>query len=323
MDSSISALYVTKWTRNQQFLKATYPTTLRHQGKDIVRTWLYYSLLRCYLLTGKAPWKEAWVGGLGQDAQGRAMRKSLGNFVDPEPLLQKYGTDTFRFWGAAEANQGYDFRLSEDRVAGAGKFLTKLWNTARFIGSFPEPKSAKLTDTDMWILSELNKLIADCVTGYEDGNVFVPATKLREFVWNVFAAHYIEMVKGRAYGDGVKKEECDAARFTLHRVMKSILLLTAPIAPHMTDHIWRRLYGQRSIHLERFPDADRNKASRGASQAIIAFDEQIWKTKRDKGVSLKEPTEAVVPTKLRPYAADLGRMHHIQKPQKAAKAATS
>ena len=91
----------------------------------------------------------------------------------------------------------------------------------------------------------------------------------------------------------------------------------------MTDHIWRRLYGQRSIHLERFPSADRNKASRGTGQAIIAFDEKIWKTKRDKGVSLREPAEAVVPTKLRPYAADLGRMHHIQKPRKAAKAATN
>ncbi|MGH9919165.1 MAG: class I tRNA ligase family protein, partial [Nitrososphaerales archaeon] len=283
----------------------------------------YYSLLRCYLLTGKAPWKEAWIGGLGQDAQGRAMRKSLGNFMDPEPLLQKYGTDTFRFWGAAEANLGYDFRLSEDRVAGAGKFLTKLWNTARFIASFPEPKGAKPTPTDAWILSELNRLIEECVAGYEEGNGFVPATKIREFVWNVFAAHYIEMVKGRAYGDGVTDEERDAARHTLHHVMKSVLLLTAPIAPHMTEHIWRRLYGQRSIHLERFPDPDRNKASKTIGQAIIQFDERIWKTKRDKGASLREPIEAVVPTKLRPYAPDLVRMHHIQKPQRAVKAAKS
>ena len=323
MDSSISALYVTKVTKNQKFFKATYPTTLRLQGKDIVRTWLYYSLLRCYLLTGKAPWKEAWIGGLGQDAQGRAMRKSLGNFMDPEPLLQKYGTDTFRFWGAAEANLGYDFRLSEDRVAGAGKFLTKLWNTARFIASFPEPKSAKPTSADAWILSELNRLIEECVAGYEEGNGFVPATKIREFVWNVFAAHYIEMVKGRAYGDGVTKEECDAARHTLHHVMKSVLLLTAPIAPHMTEHIWRRLYGQRSIHLERFPEPDKNKVSKTVGQAIIQFDEKIWKTKRDKGMSLREPIEAVVPTKLKPYVADLGRMHHIQKPQKAIRAAKS
>lgn len=322
MDSSITALFVTKITKNWRLFKATYPTTIRLQGKDIVRTWLYYSLLRCYLLTGKAPWKEVWVGGLGQDAQGRAMRKSLGNFLDPEPLLQKYGTDTFRFWGAVEANQGYDFRLSEDRVAGAGKFLTKLWNTARFIANFPEPKSAKLTPSDVWILSELNHLIEECVDGYEEGNGFVPATKIREFVWNVFAAHYIEMTKGRAYGDGVSKEECEAARFTLHRVMKSVLLLAAPITPHITDHIWRRLYGKRSIHLERFPQTDRNKVRRGVGEAIVQFDESVWKTKRDKGVSLREPIEAEIPVKLRPYVEDLVRMHRIQVPQRARRRAS-
>src|SRR6202022_1460337 len=127
---------------------------------------------------------------------------------------------TFRFWGAAEANLGYDFRLSEDRVAGAGKFLTKLWNTARYLGSFPEPKSANLTETDKWILAELNNLISECAKGYEEFNIFIPATKIREFLWNVFAAHYIEMTKGRAYGDSGSEEDRKAACYTLHRVMR-------------------------------------------------------------------------------------------------------
>jgi valyl-tRNA synthetase len=105
--------------------------------------------------------------------------------------------------------------------------------------------------------------------------------------------------------------------------MKCVLLLTAPITPHITDHIWKRLYGQRSIHLERFPEADKNKVSKGTGQAIIQFDEKIWKTKRDRGTSLREPIEAAVPAKLRPYLADLGRMHHIQKPQKAVRVAKS
>ena len=311
MDSSISALFITKRTKNIRFYRSTYPTTIRTQGKDIVRTWLYYSLLRCYLLTGRAPFKHAWIGGLGQDAKGRAMRKSLGNFVDPEPLLQKYGTDNFRFWGASEANLGYDFRLSEDRIAGAGKFLTKLWNTARFIGSFPEPESASLTDTDKWILSELNKLVVECVNGYEEFNMFVPSTKIREFLWNVFAAHYIEMTKGRAYGDTESEADRDAARYTLHRVMRSILLLLAPIVPHVTDHIWRKLYGKNTIHLELFPKVSSYKISAGVTQSLIDFNMQVWKEKRDNGLALKEPIKAEVPRKLRPYAADLTRMHHI------------
>ena len=311
MDSSISALYVTKRLRNMKFFRATYPATIRTQGKDIVRTWLYYSLLRCYLLTGKTPFKHAWIGGLGQDAQGRAMRKSLGNFVDPEPLLQKYGTDNFRFWGASEANLGYDFRLSEDRIAGAGKFLTKLWNTARFIGSFPEPRSATLTQTDKWILAELNKLTSECIDGYEDFNMFVPSTKIREFLWNIFAAHYIEMVKGRAYGDTNSEADRDAARYTLHRVMRSILLLLAPIVPHVTDYVWRRLYGTTAIHLELFPKATGHKVAPSVTQTLIEFNMRVWKAKRDKGLALKEPIQVDVPRKLNPYLPDLVRMHHI------------
>lgn len=311
MDSSISALYITKRTKNARFYRSTYPTTIRTQGKDIVRTWLYYSLLRCYLLTGKSPFKHAWIGGLGQDAKGRAMRKSLGNFVDPEPLLQKYGTDNFRFWGASEANLGYDFRLSEDRIAGAGKFLTKLWNTARFIGSFPEPESAALTAVDKWILSELNLLTTECMQGYGEFNMFVPSTKIREFLWNIFAAHYIEMVKGRAYGDTNSESDRDAARYTLHRVMRSILLLLAPIAPHITDYIWRKLYGETTIHLEVFPKVSAYKVPAGTTQSLIEFNMQIWKQKRDGGLALKEPIKVEIPKKLRAYDADLTRMHHI------------
>jgi len=103
IDSSLSPLFITRFIKDRRFHQLTYPVTVRTQGKDIVRTWLYYTLLRCYLLTGRAPFKHAWIGGLGLDADGRAMRKSLGNFLDPEPLLERYGADAFRFWGAGEA----------------------------------------------------------------------------------------------------------------------------------------------------------------------------------------------------------------------------
>jgi valyl-tRNA synthetase len=311
MDSSLSPLYITKYLKNKRFHQLTYPVMIRTQGKDIVRTWLYYSLLRCYLLTGRAPFKHAWIGGLGQDAQGRAMRKSLGNFVDPEPLLDKYGSDAFRFWGSSEASLGFDFRLSEDRIAGVGKFLTKLWNTARFISSFPQPKVAKLTPTDKWALAKLADLIQECVSGYEEFNAFVVATKVREFLWNVFASHYIEMAKGRAYGDGVTKEEQEAAWYTLHEILRGTLLLLAPITPYLTDYVWRKVYGGGSIHLERFPKPKDFRINEKVSQSILAFNTQLWKVKRDKGLALKDPVNAKIPSALKPYEKDLMRMHHI------------
>jgi valyl-tRNA synthetase len=113
MDSSITPLYVTKFGKDKKMFDYAYPTALRPQAKDIIRTWLHYTMLRCVQLTGKMPWHEAWIMGYGVDEKGEKMSKSKGNVIDPFPVIQKYGADTFRFWSASEANLGYDFRCSE------------------------------------------------------------------------------------------------------------------------------------------------------------------------------------------------------------------
>ena len=241
------------------------------------------------------------------------MRKSLGNFVDPEPILIRFGADAFRFWGASEAGLGYDFRFSEERIAGAGKFLTKLWNTCRFISSFPVPEKAELTWTDKWMLNELGKLTQECVEAYGRFDVFTVATKVREFLWNVFASNYLEMAKGRAYGDGATKGEQEAAWYTLHTVAKSMLLLLAPIVPYLTDYAWRKIYGTQSIHLQAFPEAQRFDVSEKVSQSIMEFNAQVWKSKRDKGLALKDSISTRIPPNLKHFEKDLVRMHHITK----------
>jgi len=313
MDSSLSPLYITKYLKNRKFHRLTYPTTIRLQGKEIVRTWLYYTLLKSFQLTRRIPFKHAWIGGLGQDAQGRAMRKSLGNFVDVEPVLARFGADAFRFWGASEAGLGFDFRYSEERIGGAGKFLTKLWNTCRFISSFPRPEEAQLTWTDRWMLNELGKLAEDCTRAYEKFDVYTVANKLREFLWNVFASNYLEMAKGRAYGDEATKGEQEAAWYTLHEVVQSFLLLLAPIAPHITDFIWRSQYGTQSIHLQQLPKPRRFDVTEKVSQSILEFNAQVWKTKKDKGLALKDSISTRIPSTLKQFEKDLVRMHHIKK----------
>jgi len=198
-------------------------------------------------------------------------------------------------------------------MAGAGKTLTKLWNTARFISSFPEVKAAKLTWTDKWMLNELGKLTEECLKAYERYDVFTVATKTREFMWNVFASNYLEMAKGRAYGDGVPKEEQEAAWYTLHQVVKSLLLLLAPISPFITDYIWRKLYGTASIHLERFPEPMRFDVSEKVSEGILEFNAHVWKIKREKGLALKDSISTKIPPNLKQFEKDLVRMHHITK----------
>jgi valyl-tRNA synthetase len=313
MDSSVTPLFVTRYLNNKEFFTKTYPVSLRPQAKDIVRTWLYYTILRCYQLTTKPPFEHAWIMGYGVDERGERMSKSKGNVIDPIPILAKYGGDTFRYWSASEASLGADFRCSEIRIAGSKKFLTKLWNTTRFVSSFPAPHDeVELTASDKWILAELSNLIEECIKGYRDFNFFVPANRVREFVWNTFAAHYLEMAKSRAYGSGFRETEQKAAWYTLHTVLKGILLLLAPIVPFVTDTLWRELYGKEGIHRERFPEANWDAYASKYTEKILEFNSKMWFEKKSKGMSLKDPIRLMVPDELQEFAMDLKAMHNLE-----------
>jgi len=311
MDSSISPLFVTKYQKDEEFFKKTYPTAIRPQAKDIVRTWLYYTLLRCEYLTGKKPWSEAWIMGYGLDEKGMKMSKSKGNALDPIPVIERLGADTFRFWSASEVNQGYDFRCSEQKMDSTKKFLSKLWNVSRFLSSFPIIESGNPTATDKWILSELDKTITECKKGYEKYNFFIPAIAIREFTWNLFAANYIEMVKARAYGIGFSDEERDAAIFTLHKVLSTILKLLAPITPFITDHLWQTLYSDKSIHKERQAESESHEDLSQFTKEITEFNSKVWNEKKSKGLSLKDSISIDIPENLIEFKKDFESMHNL------------
>ena len=312
MDSSVSPLFVTKFNRDEEFFKKTYPTAIRPQAKDIVRTWLYYTLLRCEKLTGEKPWSEAWIMGYGLDEKGMKMSKSKGNAIDPLPVIEKSGADTFRFWSASEINQGYDFRCSEQKIEATRKFLSKLWNVSRFLSSFPVIKSGQLSESDKWILSELDKLISVCKEGYSKYNFFIPSTAIREFTWNIFAAQYIEIAKARAYGIGFTDVERDGAIFTLHKVLSTILKLLAPITPFITEHLWQTLYSQNSIHKENLPDIENAEDMTKMTQIIAEFNSKVWNEKKQKELSLKDSIKIDVPEILSQFKKDLIAMHNLE-----------
>jgi valyl-tRNA synthetase len=311
MDSSITPLFATKYSSDKELHSATYPTALRPQAKDIIRTWLYYTVLRCLQLTGKSPFEHAWIMGYGVDEKGEKMSKSKGNVIDPMPILKKYGADTFRLWAASESSLGSDFRVSEVKIAGIGKFVTKLWNVSRFISNFPYLSKADITPTDKWILSELFTITKEAIEGYRDYNFFVPANKVREFLWNVFAPNYVEMVKQRAYGEGFNNEERDAAHYTLHTCLRVILLLLAPITPFVTDKIWTDIYNNSSIHTGKFPSSLQDYGLSRLTQRIVDFNSHIWNAKREKGLSLRDKIAIEIPQELNILEKDLKAMHNF------------
>jgi valyl-tRNA synthetase len=305
MDSSNSNLVAGLFMKDDAFFRGTFPTHLRPQGRDIVRNWLYYTTLKSHYIMDREPFRRVLITGMGLDKHGRAMHKSAGNVIEPGPVLDRHGADAFRFWAASETNVGDDFRIDEQKIAGAKKFLSKLWNVARFISGFPMPaEPGPLRPADRWILAELDAVAADCWRGYRDYNPYGPATRCREFLWNVFAAHYVEMVKARAYRSDA------AAAHTLHTGLRTVLLFLAPISPFATDHVWSSLYGG-SVHRQRLPPAVESTAPAVTGQ-VVAFNASVWKAKKDAGKSLAEPIAGVVvPPELEPFAEELRAMHHL------------
>ena len=311
MDSSVSPLFISKFNKDDEFFNKVYPATIRPQAKDIVRTWLYYTLLRCEQLTGEKPWSEAWIMGYGLDEKGMKMSKSKGNAIDPLPVIEKSGADTFRFWSASEINHGYDFRCNEQKIESTRKFLSKLWNVSRFLSSFPVIETGSPSASDKWILAELDKLVIECKKGYEEYNFFIPAIAIREFTWNVFAAHYIEMVKARAYGIEFSDEERDGAIFTLHKTLSTILKLLAPITPFITEHLWKELYSENSIHKQRQVEPENIENDDNITKEIAEFNSKVWNEKKSQSLSLKDSIKIEVPEILKPFEKDLKSMHNL------------
>ena len=326
MDSSITPLFITKYGRDKSVHCRLYPTQIRPQAKDIIRTWLYYTILRCFQLTDKLAWSDAWIMGYGADEKGEKMSKSKGNVIDPYPIVHHYGADTMRFWSASEANLGYDFRCSEQRIAGAKNFLSKLWNIGRFLSAFEvisDMPEQKLAMSDRWILAELSKLVIICNKGYDDFNFFIPANAIRDFTWNLFAAHYIELVKGRVY-DLKNKTGQYSATFALHRCYSTILLLLAPVCPFITEKLWTTIYSQGTIHLQELPSAEHyyhleNDLTR-YTRPITDFNSMVWNKKKEtisketgRPLSLKDSIRVSIPVELQVFEEDLTAMHNIEK----------
>ncbi|MCW1297980.1 MAG: valine--tRNA ligase [Candidatus Parvarchaeota archaeon] len=308
-DSSISELVVCGYMRDDELFKRTFPCSIRPQGKEIVRTWLYYTLLRAYQLFKKPAFKYVWISGLGVDEKGQKMSKSLGNIVLPQPVLDKYGGDALRLWSVSEASLGSDFRYNEERVNGAFKFLTKFWNVARFISCFKNcKKPKKMKKSDEWIIAELNEVIEKCLNGYNELDFSIPAQAIRGFVWNLFAPHYIEMVKSRAY-EGDK-----SAIYTLHFCLEILLRLFAPICPFITDKIYRELYNK-SVHHERLPGKIKvSKQLINFTEKIVTLNSSVWKYKKEKGMALNEKLDEFdAPKELEIFKDDLRQMHNIKK----------
>ena len=232
-------------------------------------------------------------------------------------------------------------RCSEQRIGGTQKFLSKLWNIRRVLSSFEVIGERQvppyLEPSDRWILAELAQVVKECRRGYSEYNFFVPANAIRDFTWHLFAAHYIEMVKGRAYivntnDDSNIKNDADEERgkrsalYTLHRCFSTILLLIAPVIPFIVEELWTKMYSSEiTIHRqtmfrkeEELKELEEDIEMTKYTKAIIDFNSMVWNKKKEtisketgKPLSLKDPIDIPVPSELEQFGQDLKAMHNL------------
>lgn len=315
MDSSISELNMIKYGSDDDFFRKAYPVSLRPQGKEIVRTWLYYTLLRGFLETGKPCFKDVWIHQHILDEKGRKMSKSLGNVINPQDILNDEGAEALRLWSAVEGDLSKgDFICSREKIRAEKKTLNKLLNVSRFVSLFGKPKFNR----KMLVL--LDKLFVDYVEGmtkrieksYEKYDFNHPAQELRHFLWEIFASHYVEMIKSRAYnGEGnFSENESDSAKWTLHFINERILVLLYPIIPQATSVI--ATGNGFDLLTAKWPKVKEGNSDVSFVSKIMEFNSLVWKTKKDRGISLKEKIDGIsIPKGLKGFERDLRMTHRI------------
>ncbi len=258
VDSSITPMVVAGWPDDMELYKRAYPTSMRIQGTDIIRTWAFYTIFRTWALTGNKPFETMLTHGMILDPVGKEMHKSWGNGISPNELAEKYSIDSVRLWTALSGGPGKDKPFSFEEIEHAKSFIVKLYNSALFVknamGDVKVPAEEPHTHFnifDLWVLNRLNSVAGEATKAYDRLDLYGAMTAVTNFYWHEFCDHYIEAVKHRIYAegnDGSKK----AALFTLMHVLSSSLRMLAPVIPHAAEEI-NSMFSQESVFLEPFP----------------------------------------------------------------------
>ena len=291
MDSSITPLYIRGWPEN-----TFTPTSLREQGHDIIRTWAFYTILRTAAIVQKQPWKEALINGMVFGDDGYKMSKSRNNFVQPSEVIEEYSADAFRQAIALGGHPGSDIQFQWKEVISASRFLTKLWNIVRFSSThfsndLPSLKNPPYRTADLWLFSKLNSLALEVSQDMDKYRFDSALRKLRDFIWHDLADNYIELVKGRIYGD--QTPEKSAALHTLYLTLRALIVMLSPFTPFICEELYSRLpQTTDSVHTSPWPrDLPESSDTTDISFSgglIIDIAQSIRSWKANSGMALNE-----------------------------------
>ena len=235
------------WPDQTPLLKTFYPTAVLVTGFDILFFWVARMMMMGLHFMGEVPFRDVYVHALVRDEEGQKMSKSKGNVIDPLDIIERYGTDAFRFTLAAFAAQGRDVKMSEKRVEGYRHFINKLWNAARFAlmhldRRYDQIQLDELCLADRWILSRLNRVSLEMAQALDTYRFNDAAAALYGFVWHEFCDWYLEAIKPALHGK-LAPDARERSLAVLWRVLHDTLILLHPFIPFVTEEIWHKLPG--------------------------------------------------------------------------------
>jgi len=287
------------WPEKTKDLEVFYPTSTLVTGFDILFFWVARMMMMGLRFMGDVPFGDVYIHALVRDFKGQKMSKSRGNVIDPLTMMERYGTDAFRFTLAALAAQGRDIILAEERIEGYRHFANKIWNASRFslmnladwhpTSETPTPRSVP----DRWVLSRLNEVIRDETRGLEEYRFNDAAQSIYQFVWHEFCDWYLEMIKPVLYGteEGRDGEE---TRSVLAYVLGAILKLLHPFMPFITEEVWQRTpWTTDSIMVAEFPQANQRFEDPEATEEMGWVRDAVSAIRNIRGELSIPPSQAV------------------------------
>jgi valyl-tRNA synthetase len=279
--SSLTPQIAGQWEDDPDLFGRVFPYDLRPQAHEIIRTWLFATVVRAHHEDDSLPWTDAMISGWVLDPDRKKMAKSRGNVVTPVEHLDKHGSDALRYW-AASARTGTDTTFDENQIKVGRRLATKLLNASKFALGFPEGGGEVTDPVDRALLTGLAQVVEDATAAFEAYDPSRALERAETFFWT-FCDDYIELVKGRAYGD-----DGASAGVALRTALEVLLKLFAPFLPFATEEVWS-WWQEGSVHRASWPvandlKADGDPAVLAAAGQVLA---QVRKAKSSAQVSMK------------------------------------
>ncbi|MDY6764164.1 MAG: valine--tRNA ligase, partial [Halobacteria archaeon] len=290
--SSLTPLINAGWDGEEFERPDLYPMNLRPQGHDIISFWLFHTVVKCYEHTGEVPFESVMINGMVLDKNREAMSKSKGNVVRPEEVMNKFPVDAARYW-AAGTSIGDDFPFKEKDLVAGEKLMRKIWNASKLVDQLTPDEEvdvdeSQLEEIDRWMLAELDDIVEHATEEFRNYAFAKTRDRTRVVFWETFCDDYLEIAKQR-----LRDSENKSAEYALQESHKTFLKLFAPFLSHITEEVWREMYGDTSIHTTDWPEPRGIDADLEAGETAMEIISSLRKYKNERQLPLNEELDVV------------------------------